>query len=329
MRRLLSAAVLAALVAVPGAGLAKEGGGRDVAFVSAEDEDSVVAVEVRSGRVLRRLHVPNGPHNVASARSPADLVLVTSPPAGRVTLIDARRMKVARVLRLEGYPHDVEVASDGRYAYVTLERAGAVAVVSLTNRRVVRRVPVGGAPHDLAVSPVGDEVWVTHGPGARSLTLLDTRRPSRARILGRVAAQGAHDISFACGRVWVTYWNSGWVGAFNQLGRLVLRRRVGNLVHHVQGGRGGRRVWFTDHVGDRASLFDACSGRRLGSFAVGAGPHHVAPATNSTRVVVASHDSGTITIIHRFVRRWHVRSVAVGRGLHGVAVAFVPFAETE
>ena len=50
-------------------------------------------------------------------------------------------------------PHDVELAPDGRYAYVTEERGGTVAVLSLTTRRIVRRVAVGAGPHDLAVRP--------------------------------------------------------------------------------------------------------------------------------------------------------------------------------
>jgi YVTN family beta-propeller protein len=326
MKTIIPAVALAVVIVAPGGGLAKEGGGRDVAFVAAEDEDAVIAFEVRSGRVLRRFRVPNGPHNVA-ARWPAELVLVTSPPAGRLTLIDAARMRIVRVLRLGGYPHDVEIDPDGRYAYVTLERAGSVAVVSLRTRRVVQRVRVPSGPHDLTVTST--DVWVTHGPDARSLTVLDRTRPSRARAAGRVAARGAHDIAVACGRVWVTYWGSGDVGAYDQLGRRLLRQRAGRLVHHVQAGRNGRKIWITDHGSGRASLLDGCSGRRLASLAVGAGPHHVAPTTSGTRVVVASHDSGTVTIVHRFLRRWHVRSLAVGRGLHGVAVAFVPFAGTE
>jgi DNA-binding beta-propeller fold protein YncE len=322
-----------ALLALPVAAASAKGDSREVAFVAAEDDDQLVAVELRTARVLRRIHIASGPHNVAAAGTLGP-VLVTSPPANRVTLVDVRRLRVAHVFELSGSPHDVEVSPDVRHAYVTLERAARVAVIDLRARRVVRLVPVPAGPHDLAVHPHGHRVWVTHGPDARSMTVLDTSRPGRPRIARRVPARGAHDIAVACsGRcVWVTYWDSGTIGAYDSgSGRLLRRVRAGELVHHVQAAppKGGRYIWTTDHVGDRARLLEAQSGRILRTFRVGAGPHHVAPspaAPGGRRVVVASHDAGTISILTPEGRteRYRTRSIPTGHGLHGVAVVLLP-----
>lgn len=291
-------------------------GGSPVAYVSAEGEDRLVAVQPITGQILARLRVPDGPHNVA-ASSDRHWVLVTSPPAGAVTIVDARTLRVVRTLRGLSGPHDVEVARDGRYAYVTEERAGRVLVLSLATGRIVRRVAVGPGPHDLAVSPDGTRVWVTRRAG---LIVLDTSRPSRARVAGRLSARvGApHDISFDRGRVWVTYWGSGRVSAHApSTGRLLFTRQAGELTHHVVAANG--RAWVTDHHGARAAVYDS-AGRRIRTLRTCSDPHHV--AVEAGVAVVVCVDGRLAAFREETGRR--IRMLRVGEHLHGVALVFNP-----
>jgi protein MpaA len=286
------------------------------AYVTAEDDDAVVAVDLSSGRVLRRIPVADGPHNIA-ADPDGFRVVVTSPPAGRVTLLSGRALRVEHVFGGFGSPHDVELSPDGRYAYVTDESRGQIGVLDLVSRRVTARIRVGPRPHDLAV---GDLVWVTHR--GSNLTALDLRRPAHPRVTGHVAAGGpAHDISRApdTANVYVTYWNSGtWGGIDAGTGRLLFRRRAGDLIHHVQFDYfAGNRAWLTDHADGRVLLASARTGRVLRTVAGCPGAHHVALARG--RVAVACHDSGRLLVLDRSARK--VRSIRVGRGLHGVAIA--------
>jgi DNA-binding beta-propeller fold protein YncE len=295
-------------------------GGNAVAFVAAEAQDRLVAVQLSPRRILKRFAVADGPHNVATSQR---FVLVTSPPAGRITVVDAFRLRVVRTLGRLSYPHDVEVLPGGRYAFVTEERGNRIAVVSLATRRVVRRVAVPARPHDLALSPNGRRVWVTHGPDQGAMTILDTTRPARTFVRGSIRAHGAsHDIAFAPDgrRVWVTYWGSNRVGAFDaRSGRLLFSRTAGRLLHHVAA---GERVWVTDHEGGRAFVLSPGDGRVVRAVAVGPSPHHV--AFYGSFAAVVSHDAGTMSV---FVARNGQRSgppFRVGRALHGIAVAVVP-----
>jgi DNA-binding beta-propeller fold protein YncE len=307
----------------PGAASPRASGGGERIFVAAEDDGRLVAVDPETRQIIARLRVPRGPHNVALAPG-VRLLLVTSPPARRVTLLESHGPRVLKVFAGFASPHDVEFSRDGRFAYVTEEQGDRVAVLSVARRRVVHRVVVGARPHDLAVGR-GGRVWVTHGTGGRHVTVLDARRPAHARVVGRIPVAAApHDITVSCGgrRVWLTYWNSGTVGAIDsRSGRRVFQRRLGTLVHHVQGAAGGRQLWITDHVGARARLLQPCTGRVIRTLSVGEDPHHVAVGPFRGHVVVASH-SGTITILDPASER--VRRLWVGHGLHGVAVAGVP-----
>ena len=301
-----------------------------LAFVAAEDQDRLVVVDLERRRIVRRIQVADGPHNVAASWD-GRFVLVTSPPAGRVTLVSgcsrvvaSCSLRVLKVFRGLAYPHDVEVSADGRFAYVTEEHASRIAIIDLERRRVVRRVNVGAGPHDLAVNPRATRVWVTHGRTDRPITLVDTSHPVSAKTAGAVDGPGApHDIFFSPtgDRVWITYWDTPHVAAYDTRSRrLVARRRAGVLPHHVAVGPEGNFAWVTDHVGARAAIFAARTGRRVRTVRVGPEPHHVALLAGNA--VVASHEAGTITVHHAGGRR--LFSVRVGDGLHGVALARVP-----
>jgi YVTN family beta-propeller protein len=256
-------------------------------------------------------------------------VLVTSPPAGRVTVVagcsrvvPSCSLHVLKVFSGLAYPHDVEVSPDGAFAYVTEEHGGRIAVIDLETRRLVRRVRVGSGPHDLAVSPDGGRVWVTHGRRARTMTIVDSTRPRRATAIGRTRAErlAPHDIFWSPrgGRVFVTYWDSPLVGVYRaETGRVVARRRAGVLPHHVAVGPEGNFVWVTDHGSRRASIFAAGSAKKLRVVSVGPEPHHAALLEG--RAVVASHEAGTIAVHRAGGARLFSLRVSRG-GLHGVAL---------
>src|SRR5687767_14832786 len=95
--RAVLALTVALSVLVPGATAARPEGGTLVAFAAAESEDRLIVVQPITGQIFARIRVPDGPHNVASSPN-GGVVLVTSPPAGRVTLVDGRTYRVLKTL---------------------------------------------------------------------------------------------------------------------------------------------------------------------------------------------------------------------------------------
>jgi DNA-binding beta-propeller fold protein YncE len=116
-------------------------------------------------------------------------VVVTSPSAGRVTVLDPRTLRTRRVFAGLGFPHDVEAR--GRLVFVTDEARGQLLVLDLRSGRISARIPVGPRPHDLAV--VGsrlDRVVVTHR--APMLTVVD---PLRRSVVAHIPAGGTRTTS--------------------------------------------------------------------------------------------------------------------------------------
>ncbi len=281
----------------------------------------MVAVMLDSGQVTARIRVPDGPHNV-TVTGDGRYILVTSPPAGRVTLIDAFAHRVVKIFGGFGSPHDVEV--EARYAYVTDEARGRLVVIDLPSRQVVARVAVGPRPHDVAV---GDFAWVTHGPRDRFLTGIDLSSPRHPRPIGHFNARGAaHDITRQPDSeiVYLTYWNSDEIAALDMgRQRLLWRRGVGSLTHHVAFDYYyDQRLWVTDHGrGDVLALRSRDGGvlRRLRGCP---GAHHVHFGPGRGHIVAACHDAGTLLVLDPVSER--SSRIRVGSGPHGVAVAFVP-----
>ena len=316
--RALIPAVLTLAVGAGGAA-ATPTGGTPAVFVSAERASLLVGVDLTTGRVIARIRVPEGPHNVTSYS--ARYVLVTSPPAGAVTLVDAFSRRIIKTWRGFGSPHDIEV--DGDYAYVTDESRGQLAVIDLTRRKVVAKVAVGPRPHDVAV---GDVALVTHGSGQPELTIVDDSHPRRPKVLAELDVGGAaHDISDQgdSANAYVTYWNSGAVGAVDWGRRRMLwRRSVGTLVHHVQvDPYRGWRLWVTDHETGDLVLLSARNGLALRRLRGCPGAHHVALA-GTAWVAVACHDADTLAVWN--TKSWQRRLIRVGDGPHGVAEVVLP-----
>jgi len=194
-------AVLSAALIAP-ASQARMGGGTPVALVTAETMNQLIAVELPSGRILKRLPMPSDPQNVAVCGRTAAIVSVRS---GAVTLVDTSTLKVRRVLRGFASPHIPACSPDGRYIYVTDDARGQLAVIG---NRVIRKLFVGYGAHHMAPSPDQPRLWIALGERARSIAVVDTTNPARPRLTGHVDPHGlAHDLAFGPNgrRVWVTY----------------------------------------------------------------------------------------------------------------------------
>ena len=316
---MLRGLILIALTLALGSGgaSARNVGGTPVAFVSVERASQLVAVDLTTQHVIGRVRVPEGPHNVAAYEVDGSFVLVTSPPAGAVTLVDARALEVVKVWRGFGYPHDVEV--EGVLAYVTDETRGQLVVIDLRTRRVKSRIAVGPRPHDVAV---GDVALVTHDSDHTELTVVELSGSRGRKLLELDVGGPAHDISKQpdSANAYVTYWGSGSVGAIDWgRGRVLWRRKVGTLIHHVAFDYfNGRRLWVTDHAAGRVLLLLSRKGRVVRTLEGCPGAHHVAFG-GTAWVAAACHDADALAVWD--TRSWRRVLVPVGNGPHGVAVA--------
>ena len=119
------------------------------------------------------------------ALSPSgDLLFVTVPDAGELTVLDTATWKVAAHLPLPARPRRVAVQPDGAYAWVTLDSGDAaspaVAVIATTGLKPVAEIAAGPGQHNVAFS--SDSRWaaLTNSSGG-TVSLIDVRRLKRVQ----------------------------------------------------------------------------------------------------------------------------------------------------
>jgi DNA-binding beta-propeller fold protein YncE len=238
-----------------------------------------------------------------------DYIAVTSPPAGAVSILDARSGRLLRSIMVGGYPHDVVFGASSRTLWVTAERAERLIVLAVRSGKRLRTVATGGEPHDLDLDPHRGQLWVTIDGSPR----VELRRASSGGLIARPALGGApHDVAVApSGRsVWFSNFSSGELTVVSTQSRRPraatgCRCRAASL---------RLRAW-TDNDGGTLVRIDPAAGRLLGRTAVGPAPHHATIAGD--RVLVAIHGNARIAIVS--CQGKLLGSLSVGAGPHGIA----------
>src|SRR5690606_20038375 len=134
----------------------------------------------------------------APSRSGADVLVVVEETAGRVSVIDTHAGTVLHRVRVDSLPHEVEVAADGRTAYVSNfglrdydlrpgRPGGSVAVIDIPRGRHLGHLWLAGdslrardttgvsrGPHGLKLRPpAGRELFVNAEVGGDSMMVFD------------------------------------------------------------------------------------------------------------------------------------------------------------
>jgi DNA-binding beta-propeller fold protein YncE len=289
MRRLV---LLALLVLAPAATASSQTS--TVAIVTAEHQNEVLAVSLQSGKVVGRVHLPADPENVAVG---LDKVVVASPDAGAVTLLDLH-LKKLKVLRGFGSPHIVLVDPLGTIAYVTDDARGELDVIGLGQRRVVGRLFVGAGAHHMAFSPgSGHRLWIALGEHARGLVHVDVTNPLRPWVLRRISLTFVgHDLAYAHNgrRIWVTSGVGSSVHLLDaQTGSAVARIQVGSAPQHVAFDDKGEFAFVTSGYDRRLYKLNARTGRIVASARTPYGSFNL--ATFGSLVVTTSLLNGRLT----------------------------------
>jgi len=205
-RRFLAAAV-AAPVAVtldPARALGAATGGGVVALATADLESHVVALELATGRVVKRIRTVEAPRSIES--SPFGHVVVAHTPIGALSILDATTLTVRAVLHGLGEPRYTAMHPGEALAYVTDSRRHEVVTVDLERARIVHRTRVPGPARHVSID-TGTTLWTVLGSAAARIAVLDLSDARRPRLVDVLDPPfPAHDVVFAPdgSHVWVT-----------------------------------------------------------------------------------------------------------------------------
>jgi DNA-binding beta-propeller fold protein YncE len=316
-RRFLAAAGAGSLALAldPLGVVARASGGVSTAFVTADLESHVVAVDLRSRRVVGRFDTAPGPRSIESLGAEAAVVGHTE--AGVVSILSAAGGLRAEQDGLEA-PRYTAIHPRGAYVYVTDSALEEVVVLDPIDARILWRARVPGPARHISISSDGRVAWAVLGNAAPRVAVLDASAARRPKFVRTFAPPFlAHDVVFAPDGV------GAWLTSGDER-RIALYARDGRLQRLLSAGSPPQHVTFTLEKAFVASGDDGTVRRhRLdGSFVREARvPHGSFNVTFDGRgIVTPSLTQGTLTLLDRNGHVTAVRKVA--RAAHDACIVY-------
>jgi DNA-binding beta-propeller fold protein YncE len=300
--------VAAAALAIAPEALARQLGGTPVALVTADLESRIVAIDLSTGRVVREIPTLPGPRSIERVGRTA---VVCHTAHGAVSLVDATRLHVRKVLHGFEEPRYTASSLDGRYAFVTDSGSLAVVVVDVLRGRVVRRLAVGGPARHISIDRAGRRLWTALGTKAPRIAVVDVLDDLRPRLLGTIKPPFlAHDVGFAplAHVIWVTSGDRRELALFDpRTARAVRRYRAGAPPQHVT--FSGRLAFVTSGDDGTLRTHNAARGPLLRTARVPVGSYNVQEGWDGQAILTPSLSRGTLCVADgrgRLVRRLDV-----------------------
>jgi sugar lactone lactonase YvrE len=111
-------------------------------------------VHVFDGRGRLQGSIPLGQESHHLAFTPdGRQAWISDHAAGRVFVVDARRLALIAQLPIPGGPHHVAITPDGRFAAVADHEGGAIVVYDVKRRSRIAEIEVGAGPHGVWTAP--------------------------------------------------------------------------------------------------------------------------------------------------------------------------------
>lgn len=287
------------------------------ALVTAETENRLLIVDLRTGAIKRRIALPAGPQYVAAKPG---LAVVTTPNAGAATLLEGERLRITRVFHDFGAPHITGISPDGEHAYVTDDARGTVTMIRLASAHVGSATYLGVGAHHATSSPDQRQLWIALGESARTIVIVDTSEIDHPRVIGRFdPGFPAHDLSFAPDgrRVWITSATGPDVAVFRVRDhRLLFRVPVGAPPQHIAFDRA--YAYLTSGYGSTLEKVAAGTGTVIKRARVPYGSFELDAADGF--VATTSLLDGKLAIFTPQLRLLHV--VRLARATRDVAISY-------
>jgi DNA-binding beta-propeller fold protein YncE len=276
-----AAAPLAARVSLP------------VVLVTADQEAHLVAVDLYTGLVRKRVATRPGPRSIERV---GETAVVAHTAVGEISVV--RGLAVQQVVGGFEEPRYTAAAPDGRHAFVTDSGRADLAVVDVVRGAVVARLRLKLWPRHLSLSRDGLTLWIGLGTASPQLAVVDVGDPRRPYLRGFVKPPfPAHDVGFSpTGRVWVTGGETRDVAVYD--GTAVRRLAADAAPQHVT--FLGGRAFVTSGDDGTLRVYDEVGARLLRTVRIPTGSYNVQYAAG--RVVTPSLAQGTLCVLDRDAR---------------------------
>jgi len=251
-------------------------------------------------------------------------VYVAAGEGSSLVVVDAEARRVSELIRLRGFPQDVAVTPDGRFAYVTSSgNANEVLVVSTSTNRLVASIGNTLLPVGLAVTPDGKFVYVAT---YRGVAVIDTN----SQKLKELIEMGIDEIRAGVAvtpdgkQVLIAQRTSDSIAVIDtSTNRIVRTISVGDAPWGVTVAPDGRFAYVTNPGSNNVSVINLSSLRVEATIDVGIVPADIRVTPDGNYAFLANFHSHDVTVLDLVARKilTTLRDPLLGGQTWGVAIS--------
>lgn len=305
---------------------------REYAYVTNGGSGTVSVYDVVNVRLDREIATGANPVAVAASPTRNEVYVVNAGQGtadGWLSVIDAQKNAVIGSIALHHQPASLEIAPDGKTAYVANTGSNSVSMIDLEARREVANIGTGEQPAAARLTPDGRTLVVANR-GGNSVSVVEVaRRAVRAVFEGCpgaaeavtlqdsskafVACAGGHQvmtIALARAAKPATQQAQAVAAAPDRLEALL---DVGRAPVHLALKPDGGEIFTSNLASDTVSEIYDSTDEVGDTFTIGDGPNYGVVSADNTRLYVANSRSQYVTI-YAIDDGKRVGSVRVGDG---------------
>lgn len=166
-------------------------------YVACEGSDTLIVVDVASGRVVAEIQTGGQPTDVTLSPD-GSRAYVTNRLGDTMAVVDARERRVVQIVAVGDEPHGVLTNQSGDRVYVLNTASDSISVFDAETLKETKRLPASRSPWSLSMTPDGRRMAVTNNlsrfaefrmPSISEVTIIDTQR---AVVENRIEIDGAN-----------------------------------------------------------------------------------------------------------------------------------------
>jgi serine/threonine-protein kinase len=199
-------------------------------------------------------------------------------------------------------PGYLEIAPNGRFAYIASREAGVITVLDTTINKVTATIPVPqGPPQFVAFSPKGDRAYVSVFNKDLTINLVVFVDTATNTVL-KVVPVGRKPYASATtpdGKLlYVPSHDEGLLDVLDtDTGDLVTKIPVARNPHWVAFSKDGKFIYTANHESGVVTVLNAADNSIVKEIKVGVSPHSTTVSPDGSRVSVVNYDSNEVSVI--------------------------------
>jgi YVTN family beta-propeller protein len=242
----------------------------------------------------------------SSASAPASAA-ASAPASASASIADP---KVAETVAVKGIPSDIQIAPNGKFAYITSQNPDVITVLDTATDRVSKRIPIlQGPPQFVSFSPDGRTAYVSIYNDSDSVHLIAFIDTATGTVTSTVPVNndkpGPSTVSPDGRYLYVPNHNME-MGVPN--GNIIdvidtVRKSIVDSVpvpmnpHWIVFGASGRYLYSTDHMSGVVTVLNSGNNSIVKEIPVGETPHGEAISPDGSILAVTSYDGNFVSFI--------------------------------